>query len=606
MGLLGSCHFLLGIFFLLSLSAAYATESASQAKIYLKEYLKGTNEKYPFALWEKQLSDCRALLDRTRSKVDSAALKLDPQVFSNLEILGKDVDQIVKHRADVNILVRQLYASSLVSNIEGRFRQAGNPWDSVSKMAFQRVLLQYEAGSLKPKSIFLANAAALDRDFHTLQTKLQFAFAQAYLSRRIEEHLYNFNLAKIEKLYSDYSLQLDYWIKGFSASATQTQSQLLLLNQNFAENKVWVRKDLENLVEVLNTDMLFSDLLEYSSQNKVELTLEVEEKIEAVLRERNDATLTPIRDRIAKWKALAESIREHVSMAEDQVKMEKHQALAKADRARKEREQMEALQMKQQLLEQEQTAKFKETLNALRTFTFKTETSIELDDDSKKALTRKVGALKTSYSGTASKKLPLAKEKFSDTLAYVQKFKMEDKQVDFSKMSLQERSNQSAYTYTSPTGRTNQSDLENFVSEVALSSFSSSYTFLSYQLPNRWALGKAIAWIAERSGQKVVQDREFSYVDLVVDAHRKHSVSGSTHSQNSDNLPANMFVVFDPKGAIIRFQTFANIKQVFIKPADIVGGHVYFKFLNYSADRHHIYLNGIDGELKVAIPAGKS
>ncbi len=608
MGLLGFSHFWFGIFFLLNISVAGATDSMSQAKIYLKDYLKDTNEKYPFALWEKQLSDCHALLDRTRSKADTAALKFDPHVFSALEILGKEVDQIVKHRADVNMLVRLLYASSLISKIEGRFLQAGNPWDSASKTTFQRMLLQYEAGSLKPKSVFLANAAALDRDYHTFQNGLLFAFAQDFLSRRVEEHLSNFNLAKIEKLYSDYSLQLEYWIKEFSISATQTQLQLLLLIHNFEENKSWVRKDLESLVELLNTDMLFSDLLEYCGQRQVDLTLEVEEKIEAVLKERNVATLTPIRDRIVKWKAMADSLRERLSMARDQVKNEEHQALAKADRERKEREQMEALQLKQQLLEQEQTAKFKETLNALRTFTFKTETSIELDDDSKKALSSKVGVLKTSYTGTASKKLPMAKVKFSDTLAFllVQKFKIEDKQVDFSKMSLQERSNQSAYTYTSPTGRTNQSDLENFVSEVALSSFSSSYTFLSYQLPNRWELGHAVTWVPERSGQKVVQDREFSYVDLVVDAHRKRSVGGSTHSQNSDNLPANMFVVFDPHGAIIRFQTFVDIKQVSITPADMVGGKVYFKFLNYSADRHHIYLNGIDGELKVGTPAGKS
>ncbi len=606
MGFLGFSRFLFGIFFLLNISVAGATDSRSQAKIYLKDYLKGINEKYPFALWEKQLFDCRAVLDRTRSKADTAALKFDPHVFSALEILGKEVDQIVKHRADVNILVRQLYASSLISNIEGRFLQAGNPWDSASKTTFQRMLLQYEAGSLKPKSVFLANAAALDRDYHTFQDGLLFAFAQDFLSRRVEEHLRNFNLAKIEKLYSDYSLQLEYWIKEFSTSATQTQSQLLLLNQKFEENKSWVIKDLENLGEVLNTEMLFSDLLEYCSQRQVDLTLEVEEKIEAVLKERNVATLTPIRDRIVKWKAMADSLRERLSMARDQVKKEEHQALAKADRERKEREQMEALQLKQQLLEQEQTAKFKETLNALRTFTFKTETSIELDDDSKKALTSKVGVLKTTYAGTASKKLPVAREKFSDTLAYVQKFKIEDKQVDFSKMSLEERSNQSAYTYTSPTGRTNQGDLENFVSEVALSSFSTSYTFLSYQLPNRWELGKAITWVPERSGQKAVQDREFSYVDLVVDAHRKRSGGGSTHGQSSDNLPANMFVLFDPHGAIIRFQIFADIKHVSIKPTDMVGGKVYFKFLNYSADRLHIYLNGIDGELKVGTPAGKS
>jgi hypothetical protein len=37
-----------------------------------------------------------------------------------------------------------------------------------------------------------------------------------------------------------------------------------------------------------------------------------------------------------------------------------------------------------------------------------------------------------------------------------------------------------------------------------------------------------------------------------------------------------------------------------------VGGKLYYKFLNYSTDRQNIYLNGIDPEMKVAAPGGKS
>jgi hypothetical protein len=606
MGLKRLGHLILGVFSLASFSLADSDENLTQAKSYLKDYLKQTNEKYPFSVWEKQLANCRSSLDRIHAKVGGATPKFDPNLFLALEKLSKDVEQSTRHRAEVNILVRQLYASYLVSKIDERFSQAGKPWEAESRLTFQRMLMQYEAGSLKPKSIFLANAAALDRDFNTLQTGLLFAYAQDYLGRRVEEHLRKFELAKIENLYSGYSLQLDYWIKQFTGSAAQTKAQLLVLDQQYEANKGWVRQNLEGLVEVLNTDMLFSDLLAYASQNKVEFTLAVEEKIEAALKERNQANLAPIQERIISWKLLAGTIRERVSMAEEQLRTQEHQDMAKADADRKEREQLEALQREQRRLEQEQTAKFKETLVALRTFTFKTETSMELDDDSKKALSTKAGLLKTSYVGSGSNKLSVAKEKFSDSLAWVQKFKVENKQVDFSKMSLQERSNQSAYTYVSPAGRTNHGDLANFVSEVALGSFSTSYSFLSYQAPSRWTIGHPVGWIPERSGEKVVQDREFSYVDLVVDAHRKRSGKGSIRRESSANLPANMLVVLDPRGAIIRFQPFADISKVSIKSTDLVGGKVYFKFLNYSADRQHIYLNGIDCELKVALPASKS
>jgi hypothetical protein len=277
----------------------------------------------------------------------------------------------------------------------------------------------------------------------------------------------------------------------------------------------------------------------------------------------------------------------------------------RAEAERREQEQLAALAQEQKKAESEQKEKFKQTLNALKTFSFKTETSVELDDDSKKALGTQSGFLKTSYVRSGSNKLKVDKSKFSDTLAVVQKFMVEDGQVDFSKMSLQERSNQSAYTFNSPSGRTNQGDLENFVAEVALGSFSTYYRFLSYVTPSRWSPGRRLTWNADRSQDKAAKDREFSYVDLVVDAHRKRTGGGS-HEEATVNLPANMIVIFDPQGAIIRFESFADVDQVSIQNGDLVGGKLYYKFLNYTTDRQHIYLNGIDPEMKIAVPSGKS
>jgi hypothetical protein len=113
-----------------------------------------------------------------------------------------------------------------------------------------------------------------------------------------------------------------------------------------------------------------------------------------------------------------------------------------------------------------------------------------------------------------------------------------------------------------------------------------------------------VNWVPDRAAEKEAKDREFSYVDLVVDAHRKRS-GGGGRSETGVNLPANMIVIFDPQGSIIRFQSFADVDQVAIRAGDLVGGKLYYKFLNYSTDRQHIYLNGIDGEMKVANPGGK-
>ncbi len=578
---------------------------AVQANIYLKEYLKQVNQKYPFSNWEKQLTKTRADLDRSRSHFALSNPPFEQAMYLSLESLSRDVQDITRHRVEANGLIRELYAFNLVSRVEGMFSNDGKQWDPGSKLTFQKNLMGYEAGSLKPKSIFLANVASLDRDFKVLQTNLLFSFAKGFLSRRVEEHLRTFNFAKIEALYDDYSLQLDYWSKQIQANAIQTQEQLASLNKKYEENKLWLRQNLQNLVEVLNTDMLYSDLLEYASKQKVELTLEVEEKIETSLKEQNQVTMAPIQERILLWKNFTSMLREKLNLAQIQAQNQKSQSLAKAENDKQEQERLDALKTEQQQMEETQKAKFKQTLAELRAFTFKGENSVELDADSKKALSTKAGFLKTSYVRTGVNKLKVEKSKFSDTLAIVEKFHVEDRQVDFSKMSLQERSNQSAYTYTSPEGRTSQGDLANFVSEVALGSFSSFYSFLSYVTPKQWGLDKRVLWSPERIGEKVVQDREFSYVDLVVDAHRKRS-STPTRGESTNNLPANLIIIFNPAGAILRFQPFGSIDQVTIHPNDLIDGKLNYKFLNYSTDRQHIYLNGIDGEMKIGIPSGKS
>jgi hypothetical protein len=596
----------LGMGLLLSLAPLQAgtDEDVSQAKSYLKDYLKQVNQKYPFAEWEKLAVKSRANVERLRARIGSQGGEFDKSGYSLIEPLAKDIQELLKRRADTDRLVKELYVASLVARIDDAFARNGKRWDPDAKLAFQRTLMPYEAGSLRPKTAFQANVAALDRDFRKIQTDWLYAFAQDYLGRRVEDHLRAYNLAKIEALYDDYGLQLDYWNRQIQANAAQTEQQLQVLTKKFEENKGWLRQNLESLLDALNTDFLFSDLLEYARKQNVDFTIEVEEKIEASLKDRNQSTLAPIQARILQWKNFAADLRDHTATAAALAATQQSQALAQAEDDRKEQERMEALKEEQRRMEQEQKEKFKQTLTSLRTFTFKSETAVELDDDSKKALSTKSGFLKTSYVRSGVVKLKVDKERFNDTLALVQKFSVEAGQVDFSKMSLQERSNQSAYTYASPAGRTSQGDLDNFVAEVALGSFSTYYNFLSYVTPNRWNPGR-LSWAADRAGEKVARDREFSYVDLVVDAHRKRS-GGSNRNESVKNLPANMIVIFDPQGAIIRFQSFGDIDQVSIRAGDLVDGKLHYKFLNYSTDRQHIYLNGIDPEMKVSSPGGKS
>jgi hypothetical protein len=773
----------LGLIALLSAGIPAAAQNAqnddlAQAKIYLKQYLQDLNRQYPFSDWQKQLARDRKSLDKIKEKVIGRP-GFDRGLYPDLAALDHDLSDLAKRKSDLSKLIGELYVSTLVVRVDNMFYRNGRRFDRDAKLAFQRALMPYETGSLKPKTAFLTDLIALDREFRNIQTDWLFAFSQDFLGHRVEEHLRAYKFAQNEAYYDDYSLQLDYWTKEIPGNAAQSLEQIQQLDNKFEGAKGGLRQNLMGLLEVLNTDMLFSDLLEYAHKQNVDFTLEVEEKIEASLKDRNQATLAPINQRIAAWKSFAGNLRDKLALARAQVDGQKQRSLAKADEERRrieadrrrvqqraeeekrlaeeerrrvqakadeerrlaeeerrravakaeeerrqvelradeerrraeakaeeerkqalsreeaeqrqkerqaaleaqrqrleqermareeaarreqerlererqarmdadrkeqerreqerqarldaerkeqerieqerqakidaerqeeerrEKERLAALEEEQRKLEAEQKAKFKQTLNELKTFTFKSETAVELDNDSKQALKTKSGFLKTSYVRSGVNKLQVDKTKFSDTLAYVQKFTVEEGQVDLSKMSLQERSNNSAYTYPSPSGRTNQGDLENFVAEVALGSFSTYYSFLSYVTPSRWYANRSVGWMLDREADRQQQDREFSYVDLVVDAHRKRS-GGQTKREGTVNLPANMIVILDDKGAIIRFQSFGDVGQVTIHPGDLTAGKLYYKFLNYSADRQNIYLNGIDAEIKVAIPGDKS
>jgi hypothetical protein len=579
-----------------------ADADLAQAKAYLKDYLKALNRQYPLAEWEKQLARARKSLDKLKSKTRSGD-GFNRGLYKGLVSVGREVAAAEARRPEADKLIREMYVSTLVVRIESMFEKAGRRMDPEARLAFQRALMPYEQGSLKPKQAFLADLAALGRDFRTLQTEWLYAFAQDHLGRRVEEHLRAYNFAQNEAIYDDYSLQLDYWTREIEGNAVQAHAQLEDLARKFEGARGRIRQNLDGLMEALHTDMLFSDLLEHARKQDVEFTIAVEEKIEASLKERNQATLEPIQQRLAAWKGFASRLRERAAEAGEKAGQQRSLQMAREESERRERERMEALRQEQERIAREQKEKFKQTLTALKTFTFKSETTVELDDESRRALKTKAGFLKTSYVRSGSRRLQVDKGKrFSDTLAFVQKFSVEDGGVDFSKMSLQERTNQSAYTYASPSGRTSNADLEEFVAEVALGSFSTYYSFLSYLTPGRWKPGR-VGWVPDRAQEKAAQDREFSYVDLVVDAHRKRPGGGTVARQASTvNLPANMIVIFDPAGAIIRFQSFSDIGQVSIQQGDLVGGKLHYKFLNYSVDRRNIYLNGIDQEMKVSAP----
>jgi cell division septum initiation protein DivIVA len=582
------------------------SRSVSEAKAILKDHLKYINKVYPFQDWTRELEKAR--MDLEGLKAAANRRPVDPSVAKQFGKLDKQFDSLRKRRPEVQKLINEMYVQVVAFRVEEKFRSQSKVFQPEAKTEFIRQLKPYEAGSLQSKTAFLGSLAALETSYGSLRANWMNAYAENFLAKRIESQLQGFDLQKNESLYDAYTLQLEYWRGRISINAVQASSELRKMGEKWKTDRFVVQGILGKLTDVFNTDMLFSELLAAASKDGVDFPLEVEEKMESELKSRQAELIIPIEQRKMAWNSFQADLKMLMEKAEAESEQSQMQSLAAAEELKREQEQLAALEAEKERLEKEQRERFKQTLNALKTFTFKGETTVDLDADASKALSTESGFLKSSYVGSGQKTLKVGKPKFSDTLAFVDKFSMAEESIDLSKMSLENKTSQSAYVYTSPAGRTSNEDLQQFVSLVALGSFETGYTFFSYVPSGNVRVGSRMQWIQDKAGQKLAEDRSFSYVDLVVDAHKVYhgrmKAGESKSVVRSVNVPANMIIFFNDQGGIKRFQSFSDTYEISISASDLTSGKLYYKFLNYSTDRRNIYLNGIDPEIKVASTRG--
>ncbi len=591
----------------ITLYASEPVDEIAQAKVYLKDHIKKLNHDYLFSDWEEDLAKTQKNFGKLNEKSHQANAGKDKGIYKKWLQFDKDISKLDGSPEKVNQLIHELYAFTVAQRIEEQFRQEGKVFSPLNKIKFQRMLMPLEARSLKPRQDYLLTLNQLKMDCKNGETEWLFNYAEIFLSQHMQALLADAKFAQNEAYYDDDAMQLEYWSNSIATNAEQAASEIEKLQQKFLGQKNDLLQHLETLQEALNADMLFSELLAFAEKDKMEITVAAEEKIEVALKAQSNQQLQPIQTRLEGWKRLEQDLLRRKNYAFTQVSIQKNQALANEQRKQQEEAQMAALHEEQKRLEAERSAKFKATLTSITQFSLKTETTIELDDEAKNSLQQKNGVLKTTVVQSGVNKLTVEKSHFSDTLAFVQRFSVAAGQIDFSKLSLQEKTSQSAYTFASPSGRTNNQDLNDFVNTVALGSYSTYFNFISFTPPLHWLSGRKMNWQVDKDHPAAVQDREFSYVDLVVDAHRTHSVTSKTQqTPQKVNLPPNMLIIFHPQGNVIRFQSFSSPNELTILRNDLIDGKLYYKFLNYSADRRNIYLNGIDPEIKNSTPSEKS
>ncbi len=610
----------------------------TQARVYLKQRLLQLNLEFPFSTWARRLDSLNNEIDGFLAH--HQPMRYDPALRPELLRFSAALDSARAERPQVQSLIHEMYVQIMVGRIQEAFRRDGKTLSPQGRDALYRALKPYEAGSLRPKTDFLAQLVSLDRKFSHAYSTWLFEWAGAWFPHLLATQSQDTGFAAEEAQRQDLALQLEYWTRQIdSGGAAQAVTHFRQLQTELLQERPRALADLRSMEANLDPDMLLSDLLEEAQKEGLSFTVEAEERVEAALDARGQSVLLPMRDKIDTWMRFDQALQNALTRAqatvdrnqqaitahaaEEQQEQQAQQELA----ARTEQEQWEQQRQAEEQREREEQQQQQEQarLAALAAEqdsadaaereqaeqTLAEWKSLQaggalagLDGATDSALAVHAGTLKTSTVASGRTRLQVASRKFSDTLAFVEKFTVDESHIDLSKLSLDQKASQSAYVYTSPTGRTNPRDLDQFVQNVALGSFNTEYRFLSYLVPERLRCGRDLAWEFDRSSQPVVHDRVFSYVDLVDDAHHKHAKGTGTPAEGAEmNLPANLIVIFDAQGGIMRYQSFGHPDQIFIRPQDLVDGRLHYKFLNYSVDRENIYLNGIDPEIKVSAPA---
>jgi len=577
-----------------------STSEQAWARLNLKRHLQQMQKDYPFVLWEVKLRNFEHGYEKLKSRLPPNPV--DASGEKEVRRLESLADSLRTLRPKVENLIREMYIEVMLMHIEERMIGEKRPFSPQGRLTFQRAMKPYEAGSLRPKTDWLAKFATLEKYLQDARSSWLFGWAQGALATHIDKLLKNSGFAEHADNRQKFIVESQYWERQLILDPLQAAGKIRSLEYDFNAKNQAARNNLTQLLSDLQPEMLLSELLEMARVQGLEFSVETETRIETALLARQIQLLKPVEEALEAWKNLAQTFPALLAKA---VKMETHseqKSVAQSEKTRRENERLEALALEQKKAEVSQREQFRKNLDAWRNV--RLTDAGALDSITQQAVSAPSGRLQTGSISNGRHFIPVKSPKFSDTLAFVEKFVVEDSKLDISRMSLEEKASQSSYVFASSSGRTSPADLERFVQNVALGSFETRYRFLSYFAPESWRLGKPLVWKADRQAETQVRDREFSYVDLVADAHRKHPSSSATAaSESKSNMPANMLVIFDLRGGIRRFQSFADTRKIIIRPDDLIDGKLRYKFLSYGADQRNIYLYAIDAEIKSSAPA---
>ncbi len=537
----------------------------------LNSYYDSLYKEYPLKKWQqKGKSISKGIYKAHTTFYKNPSDGISEINYKKLIKLGKSADECKVYYDNIHKLYLALKTESIISAVFPRSQPADNAREARAISDIRINLKKTEKERLEKPAMLGRKFRDVINKYEELQADWMFYYARNALFKNAKKQFEIYHFKQNADAYREFNKRGKLYAAGVQEEPAKALIALNALNKKMS----MPLKHLFELKDQLSPEMLYNGILESAADDKIDFTMKAEAKIEAILQPLSQQNLKIVKDRYAQWQVLRNNINQAITNA--------NTCLQRIDRRNRNKNDVK---------------------NMLTNLT-NNDSKLSIDGSLDKAMDHKSAAMHKSRIGSARNKLAVKVEGFSDTLAHVNMadVKFENKFNDkFERITADSKENEGIYVHVAKGSRADKSDLMQFVREVGLISFGNNKEFLSYKLPKNWVAGKAIKWQKDVWVQaEASHDREFSYVELFVEAHKVRQQKSAGDYVKKVYIPANMIIIFGSGGEIKRYITFSDIRRLVLTNNDLSGENIYYKFLNYSTRGQYIYLNGIDYQIKMA------
>ena len=557
--------------FLLCTSPEAAKSAVVKLENRVNHHIEKLETKYPLKRWTKQVDEVEKELSGLKSEyfsIQSHDLAVIP--FHNWQKFEKCLAEVKAMRTSLINLIQSLETESIVEQTIPRTIRIRNRAEAGRRARLLKSLNKNENRRTRKKKKLLEQCELVLDAYKKWQADWMFLYARKTVFQAIKNKFHAHQFTQNHQALVEAAQRAQQISQTISSSPLAVYDELDRLKASFPA----MVTTLVLLEDGLAIDSLYQQVFKQAALDSITFNALARKKIKTLLPSLSEQNRLAVEKQRKRWLELDYMISQTMEHALE------YQGELEMRKARK--------------------AQYNRELTAMM---LSEDRKIQWDKSLDKALSVRPGKLRNSTVGSARNKSKAKVDSYYEQLAYVGKLNFDVKcdLPEIERIYDNPKEVQSLYLFMAEQGHPDKNDLREFVHEVALLSFGGTEEFLSYRLPTKWVPNKKIRWQSIKNQEKEkVQNREFTFVQLVTEAHRTRPREFTGQYVKKIYTPANMILIFQPGGRVKRYQTFADISKLRINPSDLSDGQLYYKFLNYSVSGEFIHLNGIDHEIKMA------